>query len=66
MSGNQDIKLTTIVFLQAAMEQILKELDYGDLFNIVTFESYTHAWSNKLMVANRNNIDQATQFVIQL
>lgn len=48
------------------MTQILEELDGDDLFNIVTFESYTHPWSGKMMTANQQNVKKAKDFVKNL
>lgn len=48
------------------MIQILKELNKDDLFNIVTFESYSHPWSDTVRVANEHNVNEAIDFVKNL
>lgn len=55
-----------LYFSQAAMSQILNELNEDDAFNIVTFDSYSHPWSDTMRLAQRNNVDQAVSYVHNL
>lgn len=48
------------------MSQILNELNEDDAFNIVTFDSYSHPWSDTMRLAQRNNVDQAVSYVHNL
>lgn len=52
--------------LKEAMTHILSEINEGDLFNIITFESNAHSWSDSMKEANKYNIEAATLFVHEL
>ena len=55
-----------ITQLKEAMTQILSQLTHEDQFNIVTFASNSHPWSTEMKKANRENINEATEFVQNL
>ena len=55
-----------ITQLKEAMTHILKELNEEDLFNIITFESNSYAWSEHMRKATQENIDEATEMVQDL
>src|SRR4051812_43968562 len=49
-----------------ALEQCLSRLGEDDLFSIVSFGGYAEAWKEKMVSANRSNIDAAKSFVKKL
>ena len=55
-----------IIQLKEAMTHILQELNEDDLFNIITFESTSLAWSKYMKKATPENIDAATEMVQDL
>lgn len=52
-----------ITQLKEAMTHILKDLNEDDLFNIVTFESTSLAWSKTMKKATPENTKEATEMV---
>ena len=48
------------------MTHILKDLKEEDLFNIITFESTSFAWSESMRKATQENINEATEMVQDL
>ncbi|WAR26465.1 ITIH4-like protein [Mya arenaria] len=55
-----------IMQVKEAMTQVLTELKPEDLFNIVTFESISHAWSPTMRAATMENLVKATDYVQNL
>lgn len=55
-----------IIQLKEAMTHILKDLKEEDLFNIITFESTSFAWSESMRKATQENINEATEMVQDL
>ena len=65
VSGSMSIG-RKITQLKEAMTHILQELNDEDLFNIITFESTSLAWSQYMKKATPENIKAATKMVHNL